>query len=173
MAFSLMNTLLGGSFSSRITRNIREDKGYTYSPGSSVTANRRAAMWVQAADVTTADTAAALREIFAEIRRLAAEAPSAGELAEAQNYRAGLFVIQNSAPSGVVGQLAFVDLHELPPEYLTRWVGSLFALTPAQVSGAAQRWLDLSRLNLVVVGDLAKVEGEVRALPELARAEDR
>ena len=173
MPFSLMNTLLGGSFSSRITSNIREDKGYTYSPDSSVSASRRAAMWVQEADVTTADTAAALREIFAEIRRLAAEAPPAAELAQTQNYRAGLFVVQNSSPNGVLGQLAFLDLHGLPQDYLTRWVGNLFAITPAQVSAMAARWLDLGQLNLVVVGDLAKVESGVRALPELAQAEDR
>jgi predicted Zn-dependent peptidase len=173
MPFSLMNTLLGGSFSSRITSNIREDKGYTYSPDSSIAASRRAAMWVLEADVTTAVTAAALREVFAEIRRLATEPPPPAELAQMQKYRAGLFVVQNSSPNGVLGQLAFLDLHGLPPEYLTRWVGNLFAVTSAQVSDEAARWLDLSQLNLVVVGDLAKVEAAVRALPELAKAEDR
>jgi hypothetical protein len=52
-------------------------------------------------------------------------------------------------------------------------VANLFAIEPAQVSGTAARWLDLSQLKLVVVGDLAKVEAELRALPELARAQDR
>jgi zinc protease len=78
MPFSLMNTLLGGAFSSRITTNIREDKGYAYSPNSSVVARRRAAVWVQDADVATADTAAALTEIMAEIRRLAQRAAPRG-----------------------------------------------------------------------------------------------
>jgi predicted Zn-dependent peptidase len=173
MSFSLMNTLLGGSFASRIMTNIREDKGYAYSPDSTVVARRRAAFWVQEADVTTADTAAALAEIFAEIRRLAAEPPAESELTRTKNYRAGLFVVQNSSPNGVLGLLAFLDLHGLPPEYLTRWVQNLYAVTPEQVSGAAARWLDLSRLELVVVGDLGKVEAGVRALPELAGAEDR
>lgn len=173
MPFSLMNTLLGGSFSSRITSNIREDKGYTYSPDSSVSASRGAAMWVQEADVTTADTAAALREIFAEIRRLAAEPPPAAELAQSQNYRAGLFVVQNSSPNGILGQFAFLDLHGLPQDYLTRWVGNLFAVTPEQVSTMAARWLDLGQLKLVVVGDLRKVEASIRSLPELAGVEAR
>ncbi|MCU0977155.1 MAG: insulinase family protein [Steroidobacteraceae bacterium] len=173
MPFSLMNTLLGGAFSSRITTNIREDKGYAYSPGSSVFAYRRAAAWVQEADVTTADTAAALREIMGEVRRLAAEAPGADELVRIQNYRAGLFVVQNSSPTGVLGQLAFLDLHGLPAEYLTRWVANVFAVTPADITAMAARWLDLSQFNLVVVGDLAKIESELRALPELADAGPR
>ncbi len=173
MPFSLMNTLLGGAFSSRITTNIREDKGYAYSPDSSVVARRRAAMWVQEADVTTADTAAALREIMAEIRRLASEPPDAAELAGIQNYRAGLFVVQNSSPTGVLGQLAFLDLHGLPQEYLTRWVANVFAVTPGDITAMAARWLDLSQLNLVVVGDLARIEAQLRALPELAGAEER
>ena len=173
MPFSLMNTLLGGAFSSRITTNIREDKGYAYSPNSSVVARRRAAVWVQDADVATADTAAALTEIMAEIRRLAAEPPRVDELALIQNYRAGLFVVQNSSPTGVLGQLAVLDLHGLPQDYLTSWVANLFAVTPMDVTAMAARWLDLSQLNLVVVGDLAKIEAQLRALPELAGAEER
>lgn len=65
---SLMNSLLGGSFSSRITSNIREDKGYTYSPRSSVTARVGSAYWVQTADITTEATGAALKEIFSTLR---------------------------------------------------------------------------------------------------------
>lgn len=169
--FSLMNTLLGGSFASRITTNIREDKGYTYSPYSTISARRRSAMWVQEADVTTPDTAAALREIFAEIRRLAGEAPAPAEVESTQNYRAGLFVVQNSTPAGVLGQLAFIDLHGLPDEYLTRFVARVYAVTPEQVTAMAARWLDLSQLVLVVVGDLAQVEASVRSMPELATAD--
>ncbi len=173
MSFSLMNTLLGGSFDSRLMNNLREDKGYAYSPGSSIVARRRAALWELEADVTTADSAAALAEMFAEVRRIAADEPLAEELAAARNFRAGLFVVQNSSPNGVLGQLAFLDLHGLPPEYLTGWVARLHALTPADVRGAAARWADLSQVKLAVVGDLARVEAAIRALPELAAAEDR
>ena len=64
------NSLLGGSFGSRITRNIREDKGYTYSPYSYVETHYRTGNWSQNADVTTADTYNSLHEIMYEIERL-------------------------------------------------------------------------------------------------------
>jgi zinc protease len=64
------NSLLGGAFSSRITTNIREDKGYTYSPGSGVALNPGDALWTFDADVTTAQTGAALSEVFKEVRRM-------------------------------------------------------------------------------------------------------
>jgi zinc protease len=170
MAFTLANTLLGGAFSSRITTNIREDKGYSYSPNSSILARRRAALWVQEADVTTAVTASALREILGEVRRLAAEPPDQAELAAMQSYRAGLFVVQNSSPNGVLGQLAFMDLHGLPDEFLSRWVANIHAVTPDEVSERVRRWLDPAQMKLVVVGELAEIEAALRALPELQGA---
>ncbi|MGE3394454.1 MAG: M16 family metallopeptidase, partial [Steroidobacteraceae bacterium] len=66
---TLMNSLLGGTFGSRITTNIREDKGYSYSPDSSISARRGSALWVLSAEVTSEHTAAALTEIFREIER--------------------------------------------------------------------------------------------------------
>jgi zinc protease len=75
MALRVTNSLLGGSFGSRITRNIREDKGYTYSPYSNLAARYRVGDWSQVADVTTEHTGNSLREIMNEINRLSTEAP--------------------------------------------------------------------------------------------------
>ncbi len=72
-----MDSLLGGSFASRITSNIREQKGYTYSPFSQIGTRRHLAYWVQSADVTTAVTGPSLNEIFYEIDRIRKEPPSA------------------------------------------------------------------------------------------------
>src|SRR5689334_21405586 len=77
---TVMDALLGGSFGSRITRNIREDKGYTYSPSSEVNTRFHDAYWAETADVTTNVTGPSLKEIFAEIDRLQASPPSAEEL---------------------------------------------------------------------------------------------
>ncbi len=167
---TIMNTLLGGSFASRITTNIREDKGYTYSPFSSLSARRGATLWVMSADVTTEHTAAAMTEIHREIERLQREPPPAAELRAMQNYRAGLFVVGNSSPDGVLGQLAFMDLLGLPDEFLTRWVASVYAVTPSEVSEMARRWIVPGRMTVVIVGDLARIADEVRALPQLQGA---
>ena len=167
---SLMNSLLGGTFASRITANIREDKGYSYSPDSSINPRRGGALWVLSAEITAEHTAAALTEIFREIERLQREAPTDAELTPVKNYRAGVFVISNSSPTGVLGQLAFMDLHGLPDDFLTRWVASIRAVTPEEVSEMARQFIRPERMTVVVAGDVAKIGDGVRALPQFARA---
>lgn len=157
ISFQVMNALLGGSFASRITSNIREAKGYTYSPNSTLSTRFRDAYWVQVADVTTAVTGPSLKEIFYEIERLQKEPPTADELQGIKNYLAGIFVLQNSSRQGVINQLAFVDLHGLDDKYLTTYVQKVFAITPKDIQRIAQTYLLGDKMTLVVVGDKSKV----------------
>lgn len=161
MALMVTNTLLGGSFASRITSNIREDKGYTYSPFSQVSTRFRDAYWVEIADVTTEVTGPALREIFYEINRLQEEPPDEEELRGIQNYMAGTFVLINSSRSGIIGQLAFMDLHGLDESYLTNYVKNVYAVTPKQVQKIAQNYLRDEEMTIVIAGDRKKIEKQV------------
>jgi predicted Zn-dependent peptidase len=154
--------LLGGSFSSRITSNIREQKGYTYSPQGQLSSRYRDAYWVEIADVTTDKTGPAIREILAEIDRLQADPPSEKELKAFQNYRAGVFVLQNSSRPGIIGQLEFVDLHGLPADYLNGYVKRVYAVTPQDVQQMARKYLQDDRATIVVVGDKKIVEDQVK-----------
>src|SRR5699024_11042784 len=103
LALDITNSLLGGSFGSRITSNIREDKGYTYSPYSNLQSNYKSGVWYESADVTTKYTGASLEEIRKEIFRLQDSLPSKEELDGIKNYQAGVFVLQNSSPGGIIG----------------------------------------------------------------------
>jgi predicted Zn-dependent peptidase len=161
VALQLTNALLGGSFASRITANIREDKGYTYSPNSALGAHYRDANWIQSADVTTNVTGASLREIFFEIDRLRAEAPPAEELRGIQNYRTGIFVLQNSSRQGIAGLLNFTRLHGLGRPYLTDYVRRVNAVTPQDVQRIARTYLDPAQMLIVVTGDRSQVEPQV------------
>lgn len=163
MALLVTNSLLGGSFGSRITSNIREDKGYTYSPFSSISTRYRDAYWAEVADVTTEVTGASLKEIFYEIDRLQAEAPSEEELRGIQNYLAGVFVLQNSTPSGIIGQLALLNLHGLPESYLTEYVKNIYAVTPAEVQRIAQTYLRDEEMTIVITGDVKKISAQIAA----------
>jgi len=151
------NALLGGSFASRITSNIREQKGYTYSPRSQVSTRYHDAYWVEVADVTTKDTGASLKEIFGEITRLQKEAPGAAELKGIQSYLSGLFVIQNSTRQALIGQLRFVDLQGLGEDYLKNYVQRVNAVTPEEVSATTAKYIKPELMTIVVVGDKAKV----------------
>lgn len=161
-ALFLMNVLLGGSFSSRITSNIREAKGYTYSPSGQLSNRYHDAYWAEAADVTTNVTGAAVKEIFGEVDRLQAEPPSDKELKGFQNYRAGVFILQNSSRGGIIGQLEFVDLHGLSGDYLNGYVTRLYAITPAQVQQMAKKYIQDDKATIVVVGDKKVIEEQLK-----------
>jgi zinc protease len=167
IALQVTNALLGGSFASRITSNIREAKGYTYSPNSSLSTRFRDAYWVQVADVTTAVTGPSLKEIFYEIERLQKEPPTEEELQGIKNYLAGIFVLQNSSRQGVINQLAFVDLHGLDEKYLTTYVQKVFAITPKDIQRIAQTYLLNDKMTLVVVGDKSKIAEQVGAFGQV------
>ncbi len=155
------NALLGGSFNSRITANIREQKGYTYSPYSEISRRYHDAYWAQHADVTTQFTGASLKEIFGEIDRLQKESPAAGELKGVQNYLSGLFVIQNSSRSALIGQLQYVDFQGLGADYLKNYVQRVNAVTPDEVKKLAGQYIKPESMTIVVVGDKSKIEEQI------------
>jgi zinc protease len=157
----VVNALLGGSFNSRITSNIREQKGYTYSPFSEISRRYHDAYWAQHADVTTQFTGASLREIFAEIDHLQKEPPSAAELKGIQNYLSGIFVIQNSSRGALINQLQFVDLQGLGSDYLKNYVQKVNAVMPADVQKLTSEYIKPEEMILVVVGDQSKIADQL------------
>jgi predicted Zn-dependent peptidase len=160
--FNVTDALLGGAFGSRITRNIREDKGYTYSPFSFVWARPKTALWIEQADVTTNVTGASLREIVKEIDQLRAETPPATELAGIKNNLVGIFVIQNSSRQGVLGQLQFVDQHGLGDSYLAGYVKNVLSVTPEQVKEMPLKYLDPAKMTIAVVGDRKAIDEQLK-----------
>jgi zinc protease len=168
LALTVMNALLGGSFGSRITANIREQKGYTYSPQSTVVSNLGAASWAEKADVTTNVTGASIQEILSEIERLRKDPPTADELRGIQNYLAGTFVLRNSSRPGIAAQLAFLDLYGLSESYLRNYVQNVYALAPADIQRLAKTYIDPAKLAIVVVGDREKVAEQLKPYGPIA-----
>jgi predicted Zn-dependent peptidase len=162
-----MDALLGGSFTSRITQNIREEKGYTYSPNSSVDFNPGEGSWTFNADVTTDVTGASLKEVFGEIRELQTVPVPEAEGTGIRTWMSGTYILQNASQGGLIGSLAQRDLLGLPSDWITAYVPRVMAVTNSQIQQAAREQLPLDKLTLVVVGDLAKVEPQLKALPEL------
>jgi zinc protease len=158
---TVTNALLGGSFGSRITSNIREQKGYTYSPRSEVSRRYHDAYWAEVADVTTASTGASLKEIFGEIDRLQKEPPGAPELKGIQSYLSGIFVIQNSTRQALIGQLRYVDLQGLGEDYLKNYVQKVNAVTPEEVQRMTAKYIKPEQMTIVVVGDKSKITDQL------------
>ncbi len=171
IALETANALLGGSFISRITQNIREDKGYSYSPSSYLFYNYQDGYWRFKADVATESTGAALREVFSEIERLAGAAPSKSEARRARNYLSGIFVLKNAAPDGLITQLAFTDFQELPASYLEQYTPSVMAVDAEEIRQVTATWLDPSDMVLVAVGDLDEIQPQLAELRILSGLE--
>ena len=161
VALVVTDALLGGAFMSRITFNLREDKGYTYSPRSALALRYRDAHWVEAADVTTEVTGASLHEVFAEIERLRGEAPPAEELRGVQTYVAGTYVVRGATPSGVLNQLAFLDFHELGDEHAERFVERVYAVTAEDVRRVAEQQLRPDAMTIAIAGDAAAIREQI------------
>jgi zinc protease len=157
------NALLGGSFNSRITANIREAKGYTYSPRSEISRRYHDGYWAEIADVTTQFTGPSLKEIFSEVTRMQKEPVTDPELKGIQNYLSGIFVIQNSNRSALIGQLEYVDFQGLGENYLKTYVGKVNAVTPAVVQKMTQDYIKPEEMTIVVVGDKAKIADQLTA----------
>src|SRR5260221_2868528 len=156
------NSLLGGSFNSRITANIREAKGYTYSPRSELSRRYHDGYWAESADATTQFTGASLKEILFEVTRMQKEPVSETELRGIQNYLSGIFVIQNSNRSALIGQLENVDFQGLGENYLRTYVSKVNGVTPAVVQKTTQDYIKPEEMTIVVVGDKAKIADQLK-----------
>lgn len=159
---TVMDSLLGSSFGSRITSNIRENKGYTYSPNSFIWNRYKIGYWIENADVTTEATGASVKEILFEIDRLKKEPPSEAELQGIKNYLVGIYVLSNSSRSGVIGQLEDANYNELSANYLDTYVQKISAVTPGDVSAMAKKYLVPEKMTLVVVGDRSKITDQLK-----------
>jgi predicted Zn-dependent peptidase len=92
--------------------------------------------------------------------------PSEEELRGIQNYLAGVFVLQNSTRGGIIGQLAFLNLHGLDESYLTEYVKNVFAVTPAEVQRMAQTYLRDEDMTLAIAGDVKKIKNQVEGVTQ-------
>ena len=160
--FTVMDALLGSSFGSRITSNIRENKGYTYSPSSFVWSRYHTGYWIESADVTTEFTGASIKEILFEINRLKNEPPSEAEMQAIKNYLVGIYVLQNSSRAGVIGQLEAVNYNELPKDYLDNYVQKISSVSAKDVSDMVKKYLLDDKMTIVVVGDRSKIDTQLK-----------
>jgi zinc protease len=159
----LANSIFGGAFHSRLVLNIREQKGYTYSPGSGVNALRQQGYFTVRAAVRNDVVAATLTEMFYEMDRMRSVVVTEEELTSAQSYLTGVFSLGVATQDGLLGQLATVYLDQLPEGYLEAYRERIRSLDAQDVLAAARRHFDSANAQIVVVGDRNQV-GEQAAL---------
>lgn len=160
-AYTIANTIYGGAFNSRIVRNIREEKGYTYSPSSQFTAFLDAGFYMFGADVRNEVTGATLKEVFLEIDKLRNDGAQGAELEAAKQYYKGIYVLQNATQAGLAAALNSQYMFGLPKDYLESFQSKIEAVGPAQVKAGAQGLVGSDQSVIVIVGDYTKVKDQL------------
>jgi zinc protease len=159
----VMNTILGGSFSSRLNLNLREKHGYTYGAGSTFDMRMFVGPFSAAAGVQTDKTKEALQEFFNELNGILQVVP-ADELARAKNYVALRFPGGFEATGDITTRLEDVLVYGLPDDYFSTYVQNIQAVTAADVQRVARKYIQPDRFAVVVVGDRKVIEPGIRSL---------
>jgi predicted Zn-dependent peptidase len=166
-ALQVLNTVLGGSFTSRLNQNLREEHGYAYGASSRFDMRLAPGPFTAAAGVQTDKTAEALTEFFSELERIR-EPIGAAELAKAKNYVALGFPSEFETIADLAGRLEELAVYGLPLRYFAGYTANIEAVTAAAVQRAAQTHIRPDRLAVVIAGDAQRIGAAVRAL-ELGR----
>jgi len=160
---TVMNTILGGSFSSRLNTNLREVHGYSYGASSTFDMRADAGPFFAAAGVQTDKTAEALKEFFNELTAILKPVPG-DELARAKNYVALRYPSTFETTGDISRRLEDALVYHLPDDYFARYVRNIQAVTSADVQRVAQKYIQPGRFAVVVVGDRKTIESGIRAL---------
>jgi predicted Zn-dependent peptidase len=162
-ALEVMNVILGGSFTSRLNQNLREDKGYSYGARSGFAWLPSAGPWSASASVQTQSTGPAIAEFMRELRRMHEPIP-ADEIDRARNFLAMRYPAGFQSVAGIAGRIAEMVEYGLPADYFNRFVPHVLAVTDGDVHRVAREYIDPENVAIFVVGDRAVIEQQVRDL---------
>jgi zinc protease len=163
-AVTVMNAILGGTFSSRLNLNLRERLGFTYGAASVFAPRRLPGPFSMSTAVQTEVTAQAVAEMLRDLREMREAEVTAAELDDARNFLAGIFPLGLQTTDGVAGKLNTIATYGLADDYYDHYRDDILAVTAADVLDAARRRLWPDRAAVVIAGDAARIRGELEAL---------
>ena len=166
-AIRTADTIYGGSFYSRLTRNIRESKGYTYSPFSSSNTQAKTGSMLSGAFVRNEVTGPTLLEMFYELDRMRVLPVTDEELSAAKEYSTGNFSVELASQLGLAGRINTIYTYDLDKNFINDFRPKIEALTAADVQKAAAKYFDSYRAAIVIVGDWDKVKDQVTPFGEV------
>ncbi len=162
-ALQVLNTILGGSFTSRLNQNLRETRGYTYGANSGFSMRRQAGPFTASAEIVSAKSDSALLEFLKELRAIRDTVPS-DELAKAKRYLQLSLPEDFETTGSIAGQFLPLITYGIPLDFYNSAVQSIGAVSQADVQRVARQYVDPDKLTLVIVGDRKTIESGLRAL---------
>ncbi len=161
----VMNSILGGSITSRISMNLREDKGYTYGAGSGFQFRRGAGPFRAGGDMQTAVTKESVWELIKELKGIRGDIPiTQKELDYNKQSLIRRFPSGFETVGAMSNQLANLVVYGLPDSYFNDYIGKVNAVTIDDVNRVARQYLDPSRMAIVIVGDRKVIEPGLKEL---------
>jgi zinc protease len=160
----VMNTILGGAFTSRLNMNLRERHGFTYGARSGFALRRRPGPFTVDVAVATDVTARALEEALREIHGLRDDGPTESELDNARDYLRGVLPLRLQTTAALAARIAEIVVFDLPTDYFQHYRDRIGQVTMAEVHRVAREAIRPDRLAIVVVGDAAQIEEPLRQL---------
>jgi predicted Zn-dependent peptidase len=160
---TIMNTILGGSFSSRLNQNLREKNGYTYGARSGFSFRESAGPFTASASVQTEVTDKALTEFFNELNGISQPIP-AEDITRGKNYVALSYPGNFQAVQEIAGQLSEMVQFNLPESYFNDYVSNMLNVSGDAVQNAAKKYIVTDQMAIIVVGDKTKVEEGIKKL---------
>jgi zinc protease len=154
-------SIYGGSFYSRLTKNIREEKGYTYSPFAASNTQTISGNFQVGASVRNEVTGPTLLEMFYELDRMRVAPVTDDELASAKTYADGNFSVELASQAGLAGRIATIYTYDLPRDFIEKFRPNIDSVTAADIQQTAAKYFDSYRAAIVIVGDYAKVKDQV------------
>lgn len=164
--FSLLvyNTILGGSFTSRLNLNLREKHGFTYGVRSRFRFRKNAGPFGISTAVETAVTADAVREAMSEVETLGKDGPSVDEFDAARDYIVGIFPLRLETTSQLASRVGELIIYGLPDDYHATYRDCLRAVTREETLGAGRKHVRPDDMCIVVVGDADEIRAPIEAL---------
>ncbi len=162
-ALELLNTILGGSFTSRLNRSLREEHGWTYGARSRFEYRELPGPFTAGAAVETSATDSALVEILNELAEIREPVPL-DELERAKRYLALGFPREFQSIEQIAGMVSTLVAYDLPLETYNTAVDRILALDAARIQAAAEKYIDPDRVRIVLVGDRVRIEPKLAAL---------
>jgi len=154
---SVLNTILGGSFTSRINKNLRETKGFTYGAGSSLNPDKLIGSFSASTTVRNSATDSAITEIINEMKKIRNEKVTDEELQLTKNYMSGNFARSLENPQTIAGFAIDIERYGLPKDYYKNYLKNLNSVTSDELLAVSKKYIKPNNMHLVVVGNAADV----------------
>jgi zinc protease len=163
-AVQVMNRMLGGQFTSRINLNLREKHGFTYGARSVFQMQKGPGPFTASSGVISEKTDSAIVEFLKELELMHDKGLSDEELTYAKKGLTGNFALGFETPAQIAGSLANIVIYNLPEEYYQKYLQNIEAVNAKDVQDVSTKYLDTSKMDVLIVGDLAKIRESILKL---------